>query len=297
MNPFATLAGTCALLVALATPAAVPEPDPDAIAARDAALLVAAVAALPAQRPGRIDLYALGVAGDGSENVFRNEVEYFVRLARQRFHARGTLALVSHPASLQRRPLPLATHDNLRDALAGLGRTMDTKEDVLLLYLTMHGTPEHELALYFPPLVDDALVPEDLDALLDESGIRHRVVVLSACYSGGFVPALRGADTLVMTAARADRPSFGCGTASNATWFGRAWMVEGLNRHGDFVAAFDDAGKRVAAWEQAEGFDPSEPQIAAGARIARRLASWRAQSPPGPPLAYPLPLDEPVPAD
>lgn len=293
MNPFASFAGTCALLAALATPAAVPEPDPAAIAARDARLLAEAIRSLPAQRPGIIDLYALAVAGDGTEDVFRNEAEYLVRLARQRFHARGALLLVSHPASLARRPLPLATYDNLRDALAGLGRTMDTDEDILLLYLTMHGTPEHELALHFPPLVGDALVPEDLGALLDDSGIRHRVLVVSACYSGGFLPALRGPDALVIAAARADRPSFGCGAASNVTWFGRAWMVEGLNRHADFAAAFADATGRVAQWEREEGAEASNPQIAAGNRIAERLRAWRAQSPPGPPLAYPLPLEQP----
>lgn len=295
MNPFASFAGCCALLVALAMPAAVPEPDPAAIADRDARLLADAVRSLPGQRPGTIDLYALAVAGDGTEDVFRNEAEYFVRMARQRFHARGTLALVSHPASLARRPLPLATYDNLRDALAGLGRTMDADEDILLLYLTMHGTPEHELVLHFPPLVSDALLPEDVASLLDDAGVRHRVLVVSACYSGGFLPALRGPDTLVIAAARDDRPSFGCGAASNVTWFGRAWMMEGLNRRADFAAAFADAAGRIAQWERDEGVEASEPQIASGARIATRLRAWRAQSPPGPPLAYPLPLEGPGP--
>lgn len=294
MNLIATLAGWLALGVAIATPAATSEPDPGAIATRDAALVEQAISALPRQRPGIIDLYAVGVAGDGTENVFRNEVEYFVRMSRQRLNARGTVALVSHPASLQRRPLPLATYDNLRIALDGIGKVLDPDEDVLLLYLTMHGTPGHELVLYFPPLVEDVLVPEDLQALLAESGIRHRVVVLSACYSGGFVPGLRADGTMVITAASADQPSFGCGNMSNVTWFGRAWMVEGLSQSADFRQAFRHASERIARWEAEAGFDPSDPQLDAGAAIGARLQAWREQTPPGPPLDYPLPLEAPI---
>src|SRR3546814_18531152 len=106
---------------------------------------------------------------------------------------------------------------------------MDRDEDLLLLYLTMHGTEDHELAVTFPPLLEEWITPPQLRAVLDDAGIRNRVVVISACYSGGFLPDLRDARTLVITAARADRASFGCGNESAATWFGRAWLVAGLN--------------------------------------------------------------------
>jgi hypothetical protein len=291
MTTRAAFAGLLALCTALATPASAQDVPPTAIPVRDARLIDTAIAALPAQRPGVVDLYALGVAGDATEDVFRNEARYFVDLARQRLRARGAMALVNHLDSVEGDPAPLATYDNLAHALQGLAARMDPAEDMLLVYLTMHGTPEHELAVVFPPFVEDLLVPEDLVALLDESGIRHRVVVVSACYSGGFIPRLRDADTLVMTASRADRPSFGCGNASNVTFFGRAWMVEGLNRHAGLFAAFDDARARVGAWELGEALEASQPQISAGRRIRKRLALWQSQTPPGEPLAYPHPLD------
>lgn len=291
MSARAACAGLVALCTALATPASAQDAPPVAIPVRDARMIDATTTALPAQRPGIVDLYALGVAGDATEDVFRNEARYFVELARQRLGARGAMALVNHLDSVEGEPAPLATYDNLAHALQGIAERMDPDEDVLLLYLTMHGTPEHELAVVFPPFVEDLLVPKDLDALLDDAGIRHRVVVVSACYSGGFIPRLRGPDTLVMTASRADRPSFGCGSASQVTFFGRAWMVEGLNRHGDLFAAFGDARARVGAWELGEALAPSQPQIAAGRRIRKRLALWHAQTPFGEPLAYPHPLD------
>ncbi len=279
------------LAVVLAWPFASLAEEDAAYVERDARLIGAALDAMPAQRAGVIDLYAVSFAGDGTESVFRNEAVYFEALMRQRFHARGAVALVNHPDSVSTKPQPLATYRNLRLVLDGLAQRMDRDEDLLVLYLTMHGTPEHELVVHFPPFVDDLLLPEDLATLLADAGIRHRVVAISACYSGGFVPALRDADALVLTAARADRASFGCGTQSTATFFGRAWMVEGLNRYAGFVDAFDDARSRIARQERAERLRRSHPQRDEGARIGAHLARWQGQAPPGREVEYPYPLD------
>ncbi len=288
----AVLAGLLALFACAATPASARMRDAESIAQRDARLLAEAVAGLEPQRAGVIDLYAIGFAGDGTEDVFRNEVAYFPLLARQRLRARGVLALVSHPDSLEASALPLANYDNLQQALRGVAGRMDPEEDILLLYLTMHGTPEHELALYFPPFVEDALLPEDLRTLLDESGIRNRVLVISACYSGGFIPELRGPDTLLVTASRQDRASFGCGSQSSLTWFGRAWMVEGLNRTQSFVDAYEYATRRVRDREQAEDVEASFPQMSMGRDIRERLKRWRAQAAWGEPVPDPYPIEE-----
>src|SRR5204862_49693 len=78
----------------------------------------------------------------------------------------------------------------------------------------------------------------DARAALAGSGIRHRVAVVSACYAGGFIPALRAAHTMVIAAARADRASFGCGAESEITYFGHAFLVDALNQTEDFNAAF-----------------------------------------------------------
>jgi hypothetical protein len=288
------LAGWClACLAALSTPASARETTPESLAQRDATLIADAVAALPAQRPGVIDLYALSFAGDGTEDVFRNEALYFPGLATRRLGARGALALSNHLDSVASPGTPLATYENLQLALDGLAGRMDPDEDMLLLYLTMHGTPEHELVIHFPPFVEDALIAEDLTTLLDEAGIRHRVLVISACYSGGFVRPLRTPDTLLITAARADRASFGCGSDSTVTWFGRAWMVEGLNHETDFASAYTYATQRVRAWEKLEQFKASQPQLSMGKRLRERLRTWKQQTTWGEAVPYPHPITEP----
>ena len=293
MSRSAAFACACALLASMATASASRHRDlADIIAKRDIGLVAKQVAALPRQRPGIPDLYVIGVAGDGTQDVFRNEAIYLDNLMRQRLHARGTLSLVSHPDSVGATPRPLASYDNLYDAVKGVAKRMDRREDILLLYLTMHGTPEHELALHFPPYMDDALTPDDIAYILDKARIRNRVIVISACYSGGFIRRLAGDGTLLMTAARSDRPSFGCGDDDTATFFGRAWLAEGLNRSTDFVEAFRYAESRIEGWERAQEYEASHPQISEGDTIKAKLADWQLRLQAGAPVPYPWPLDD-----
>ena len=112
------------------------------------------------------------------------------------------------------------------------------------------------------------------------------MVAISACFSGGFLPALAGPRNLVFTASRADRPSFGCGPDSDITFFGRAWLTEALNETSDFVDAFERAKVAIARREKAAGYDPSEPQVARNAAVEAQLARWREGIAPGPAVPF-----------
>jgi hypothetical protein len=269
--------------------------DP-ALRERQRALIESALAGLAPQRPGQPDLYVVGVGGDSTEDVFRNEAVYLETLMSKRFGARGrVLTLINHSDSLNGPPRPLATLENLRSALTGVGKTMDHEQDVLLLFMTMHGTEQHQLFVQMPPFYFDLIDPHQLRKALDDAGIRNRVLVISACYSGGFVPALKDDNTLVLTAAHKNRPSFGCGADSDITYFGRAWLVDALNTTTDFVAAFETAKTIIAEREKAEDYRPSRPQIAIGKAILPRLEAWQSQLVPGPKVAFTLPAPVPEP--
>ena len=181
--------------------------------------------------------------------------------------------LENNPATLDSRPL--ASWSNLETALTGLSQVMDPQQDILMLYLTSHGDPEHTLLVDMDPLPLDQIGASDLADILAEHPFKWKVVVVNACYSGGFVPPLQGDGTLVITAARADRSSFGCGSDSDATYFGRAWLVDALNQTPDPIAAFQRARAEVARWETQDRVTPSEPQISVGKGIADQLARWR----------------------
>src|SRR6187402_3070387 len=249
-------------------------PTPEQIFTAQPEALHKAVAALAPRMPGKTNIYAVAFGGDGSEDVFRNEVEYFDTLVSKRFASPGhTLVLENNPASLTTRPL--ASWTNLEGAVDGLAKVMDPREDILVVYVATHGGSDHSLLVDMDPIPLDQIDPDGLSEILSRHAFRWKVVVVNACYSGGFVPNLSGPGTLVMTSARTDRTSFGCGVDSDITYFGRAWLVDGLNTTPDFVEAFDKAKTEIAAWEKKGALEASEPQIAIGDGIEDKLAAWR----------------------
>ena len=56
----------------------------------------------------------------------------------------------------------------------------------------------------------ETLTPARLAGMLNATHVRYRAVVISACYSGVFIPRLANPNSLVVTAADANHSSFGC---------------------------------------------------------------------------------------
>jgi hypothetical protein len=105
--------------------------------------------------------------------------------------------------------------------------------------------------------------------LLDEAGIRNRILIVSSCYSGAFVAPLADEDTVVITAASSTRSSFGCANERKWTYFGEAFFEKGLAGNATLSEAFASAKATIAAWEGEQKLVPSDPQISIGDRIAR----------------------------
>lgn len=226
---------------------------------------------LEPQRPGVVDLYAVVFGADATQDVFRKEVEYVQELFDRRFDTAGrSVLLVNHEETADAHPLATAT--NLASVLELVGATLDPEEDLLFLYLTGHGSSDHELQAKFPPLPLNAIDPPRLAGMLASSGIPGRVVVVSACYSGGFVDALADPHTLVASAAASDRRSFGCSNDAELTYFGEALFAGALEETRSFETALERAAERIAEREQAEGKQPSRPQLAGGDALRPRLA-------------------------
>lgn len=244
---------------------------------RQGQLLAEKLAALEPQRPGTEDLYFLGVAPYAQQDTFMKELGSVRRLMESRFDLAGrALSLVNHASTLAREPIASVTQ--LRAALDGMAKVMDVNEDVLFLFLTTHGTDRHELEFSLPPLELSQLNPTMLARMLADSGIRWKVIVISACYSGGFIEPLRDENTLIITSANATQPSFGCEVDSDYTWFSRAFFDQALREQAlegrfSIEEAFGNAQEAVAARERAEGYEPSRPQIHVGGAIRAKLES------------------------
>lgn len=250
--------------------------DPEALMYAQPQRLREALDAIPNGVAGERELFALAFGGDGAEDVFRNEVDYAARLFADELGAGPrVLTLLNNPATTEQ--APLATRSNLAIALKAIGQRMNTEEDVLLLFLTSHGFEDHRLHVALDPLPLNPIAPEDLSAMLEAAGIRWRILIVSACYSGGFLPVLQDPQALVITAARADRTSFGCGVDSDFTYFGRALLIEALAETRDWEQAFALARQHVAEREAAEDLPASEPQIAMGEALRAHLGAASAQ--------------------
>ena len=231
-------------------------------------LLDAALANIPPSTPA-VELYSLTLGGDGKQSVFLRESDYVANMLSTRFGAFGQIRLVNHRDHLADRPM--ATRENLRRATLALAERSGP-EDLIFIYLTSHGTSEHELVLDQPRMELADLPADELAAVLAPLKNRDKIIVISSCYSGGFIPALKDERTMIMTASRADRVSFGCSEEANFTYFGDALFVQALNQTDDLEQAFKRAKATVAERELADGFEASEPQIWAPKTV---LSHWQ----------------------
>jgi hypothetical protein len=251
----------------------------DALAREDAyylqpKLLERELAGLLPRRAGRANLYLIGVAGYADQDVFMREVNAVDELFGQRFGTHGhSIRLINNRKTVL--DVPIASNTALARAIKRVGAVMDHDQDVLFLFLTSHGSRDQKFSMQIYPLQLAALTPTEIRRMLDDAGIKYRVVVVSACYSGGFVESLKDDNSLVITASAADRSSFGCSNEADFTYFGKAYFDEALRGTDSFIEAFDVAVPKIAAREEQEGFDPSNPQISVGANIAVKLDGLR----------------------
>ena len=231
------------------------------------ALLIDTLRALSQSAEGERQLYGLVYAPyDG--DVFLRESAMVQQVLEERFGARSrVLRLVNNSATAAE--IPWATPLNLERSIRALAKTMKPERDVLMVYLTSHGGEDFTLSAWNWPLAVEELTAGRLRSILDDAGIRHRVIAVSACYSGGWIEPLQDENTVVMTAADADHTSYGCGAKSELTFFGRAVFDEQLRKTLSFEDAFNAAvpviKQREIEAKKDDGF--SNPQLFVGENI------------------------------
>ncbi|WP_230531596.1 C13 family peptidase [Microvirga roseola] len=227
---------------------------------------------LAPQRPGEVDVYILSFGLWGPESVFESEAKGAARILEAQIGSKGrTLVLFNGKRRFGAKPASIMA------AAKAAGRALDPAEDVAVLVLTSHGTPE---GIGVVAGKDEWLMtPEDVRTVLDETRARNRVVIVSACYSGIFAEKLADERTLVITAAAADKPSFGCEDGATWTYFGDAFFNKALPGKVRLDAAFEEARRLVTQREEREGFDPSNPQMAGGSEVLERVITACAAPP------------------
>jgi len=234
------------------------------------AQILAAVARVQSAPPGKAGVYFVGFAGDGEQAVFRRETLFASHVFAERFGSGERSVLLVNDVE-DRDSYPLASVSGLAQTLKALAARLHLDDDVLVLFLTSHGSHDGlEVANGSLPL--SQLAPADLRQALDDSEIRWRVVVVSACYAGVFLEGLKSDTTAIVTAADATHTSFGCEDDRDLTWFGEAFLKDSLPSSSSLEEAFHKAAALVARREDAEHQAHSNPQLYVGPLMRRRLA-------------------------
>jgi peptidase C13-like protein len=253
------------------------EQDTDEVRARVAALqfgqqarVDAELATVARHASARPEVFFLGFAGNGRQRVFAEEIALAAKVVGARYDAGDReLRLVNDSRDLVR--WPFATPEALRHALHGLGAMMDP-EDVLFLSISSHGGEDGSIEIANAGMASFELGVDDLADMLKSAKIPRAVIVVSACYAGAFVPVLADENTTVITAAAADRTSFGCADDRDLTYFGEAFYRDALPGAPTLRDAFETARRAIAERERKEHVEPSLPQARIGTLVEQRLA-------------------------
>ena len=230
-----------------------------------------ALAALLPQRRGVVDAYVVSIALD-SDPVFGREARAAGEVLQRRYDARGRTLVLAGGAQ------PRGTPASLAIALARIAELMDEREDALILYSTSHGAP---FGLYYNDGDSGygAISPFRLLSMLNQLGLANRLLIISACHAGVFVPALQSETGAIVAAAAADRTSFGCVAENDWTFFGDAMINHALRKPQPLAAAFAEANALVSVWEARVGTAPSQPQLSVGPGAARWLGALERRMP------------------
>jgi hypothetical protein len=132
----------------------------------------------------KVSVVSFGLFGD--QGVFRSEATGAAQVVAGRFGS-GPINVQFNSKKGGR-----ATIETLAMSLQVAANGMDAENDVLFLILTSHGSPAG-LAVKAGRLTQ-TLTPSNLADMLARTGVRHKVVVISGCYSGVFIPRLANPD-------------------------------------------------------------------------------------------------------
>jgi hypothetical protein len=229
--------------------------------------------AVDAMSPGTSSspaVYFVGFAGVAEEHVFAEEIKLAARIADERFGTSGhQLLLINDRRDID--TYPIATASGLAYALKAIAEKMNPDRDILFLAISSHGAADASVSVSNGGLQLEQLSDEDLAAALKDSGIKRRIIVISACYAGAFIQPLEDPDTVVIAAAASDKTSFGCSDDRDLTYFGEAFYRDALPHAKTLQDAFEQAKAAIAARERQEHETPSEPQAYFGTQISAVL--------------------------
>ncbi len=263
--------------------------------------VVSAVDAIRPGRKGRVEAFVV-VAGIDADPVFGREAAQTAKVLERRYGARGRTITLAAGNGAGKAAAAHGSPANLWAVLAGVAAKMNLEEDVLILYTTSHGDKNVGIVYKDGEKGFGMISPRHMRKMLKGLGIQRKMVMISACFSGSFIPALLDDNSVVITAASPVRPSFGCNPGNDWTFFGDALINNSMREGLPLNATKDIAFRKISEWELGHGLTPSEPQYYAGSSakawldlLEKKMPKGKTK-PVGKPAIAVLTKQKPVPA-
>lgn len=214
------------------------------------------------QENGKTEVFLI-VAGLDTDPVFNNEASETYKLLSKRYNTNGHSILLGSGSEISK-DTPIATLENLAASIEYISTIMNKEEDVLIIYTSSHGHFATGLRFKYYEKGIGNWGPEYYKSTLDNTGIKNKFIMISACYSGVFIPKLENDNSIIMTAAASDRSSFGCKPENKWTYFGNGLINQAMRKKNSAIESFKNAKNRISEIETKEKLTPSNPQISIG---------------------------------
>ena len=246
------------------------------------------VVSLAHQAKGR-RVWLAGFAMNSTSPAFQGDLEL---VSSRLSDLGGTVLKYEHSNEPRMKTLryPFANPQTLHGSLQHITEHARA-DDIVVLFISSHGN-RRALSVNAAQKDYDPLTAARLFAELAPLGDRPTVVILSACFAGSFIPALQRDTHIVLTAASADRASFGCAVHDRNTFFIEELLANDFDASRSLVQLMSHAKSRIELREDRLSIPHSEPQLSVGHRV-----QWLADLPlrdwfrsAGPPSAAVDPL-------
>ncbi len=224
--------------------------------------------------PSRRTLVLVAAALHSQSTAFQSDV----LAVQKRLAGFGTpmhSIILSNPHKDQATLFPAATQQNLGEVFTRVGAWSDKYPLTVVVLISSHGNVDQlaiDIAGQAHPPIRASVLASWLRRI---NPAAPTAVLLSACHSGSFVPALGDSSRVLLTASAADRSSFGCSPKSTNTWFIESLLAQGLRPELSWRESYLRTVQRVQAKEKEMKLVPSLPQASIPEALANMpLGDW-----------------------
>lgn len=228
------------------------------------------------QDPSKIDVYFFGIVGDGRQDIFRRDAELVRTLFDEKYQTRQRSLLLVN-GRFKGRDEPLATKSSIAESLQDIATKMDAEQDILFLLLSGTASKNNTFYLEQPGIDLEDMTGEELGVLLKSLPVKNKVIIVSSCFSGGFVKLFKNDNTTIIVSSAADKEAFECGGYRQNTRFIKTFFEQHFNEFNDFGQAFEATRNDLAEIEKQLGYIASDPLIFRPKAMIDKISIWREQ--------------------